>query len=311
VTYGGHKSAEGCCSRDQPRERAYKANRGCELGRGDTQGSTPGSCPSCAGSQSTRATLPPPYVYAIGQLQPQYPNLSVEKEVAQAIGRGVTTDLTDREALVAVLQDKRNRYLVRQLCWLLIARGLETYLLKPYDPADYDELVRAYAADPKGFVVVVGYRGGTANPQDCYGVILPILIFDNIYFGSKESLLKGLEAPEKVETARFAAAAGEMFDRIVDQIADDGSSDDSRAKLYLAMRSPDIYREAATATVKGLSLRAIRTRPFALNRTSKNIEVIFDYVDRKTNSLEQYSTVINVDGMYPYLVRELAPYFEH
>ena len=79
----------------------------------------------------------------------------------------MTTDLTDREALVAVLQDKRNRYLVRQLCWLLIARGLETYLLKPYDPADYDELVRAYAADPKGFVVVVGYRGGTANPQDC------------------------------------------------------------------------------------------------------------------------------------------------
>jgi hypothetical protein len=275
------------------------------------QGSTPGSCPSCAGSQSTRAILPPPYVYAIGQLQPQYPNLSVEKEVAQAIGRGVTTDLTDREALVEVLQDKRNRYLVRQLCWLLIVRGLETYLLKPYDPADYDELVRAYAADPKGFVVVVGYRGGTANPQDCNGVILPILIFDNIYFGSKESLLTVLEAPEKVEAARFAAAAGEMFDRIVDQIADDGSSDDSRAKLYLAMRSPDIYREAAAATVKGLSLRAIRTRPFVLNRTGKNIEVIFDYVDRKTNSLEQYSTVVNVDGMYPYLVRELAPYFEH
>lgn len=275
------------------------------------QGSSSGTCPACMRSQTTAAVVPLPYVYVFGQLEPQYMSLSVEKEIAQAIGRTETTDLTDREALVKVLQDRQNRYLVRQLCWKLIVRGLETYILKPYDPADYEQLVQAYSADPKGVVVVVGYRAGMASTQDCNGVVLPILVFDNIYYGNRESLLKDLPVPDKADRVRFAATAGEMLDRIVDQIADDGSSAESRAKLYLAMRYPAIYAQAADAVARGLSLRAIRTKRYPQSMGNVNVEVIFDYVDRKSNVLEQYSTLVNVDGLYPYLVWEMKPYFEH
>src|SRR5262245_28529364 len=57
------------------------------------------------------------YVYAIGRVEPRFPRLEVEKEFAQATGRADTAGLTDRQALHAVLSERQNRYLVRQLCW--------------------------------------------------------------------------------------------------------------------------------------------------------------------------------------------------
>ena len=52
--------------------------------------------------------------YRIG---PRFPQLSVEKEFAQATGRAETVNLTDRQALRQVLE--QNRYLVKQLCWVM------------------------------------------------------------------------------------------------------------------------------------------------------------------------------------------------
>jgi hypothetical protein len=54
----------------------------------------------------------PPFVYALGQIEPRFPSLAVEKEFAQVTGRAGTAGLTDREALQAVLSDRANRYLV-------------------------------------------------------------------------------------------------------------------------------------------------------------------------------------------------------
>ena len=60
----------------------------------------------------------PEYVYAIGRIAPRFPTLSAEKEFAQATGRAETMGLTDRQALHALLSERRNRYLIRQLCWV-------------------------------------------------------------------------------------------------------------------------------------------------------------------------------------------------
>src|SRR5687768_1669486 len=81
------------------------------------------SCPSCG-----RGAASMPFVYALGRVEPRFPRLSVEKELAQATGRAETAGLTDREALHKVLSERRNRYLARQLCWVLTVEGLETYL---------------------------------------------------------------------------------------------------------------------------------------------------------------------------------------
>jgi hypothetical protein len=76
-----------------------------------------------------------------GQIEPQFPTLSAEKEFAQATGRAETAGLSDRRALHAVLSQRENRYLSRQLCWVLRIESLDTYILQPRDPADLDLLV--------------------------------------------------------------------------------------------------------------------------------------------------------------------------
>ena len=91
----------------------------------------------------------PAYVYATGQIEPQFPTLSAEKEFAQATGRAETAGLSDRRALHAVLSQRENRYLARQFCWVLTIESLDTYILQPRDPADLDLLVAAVRPMPR------------------------------------------------------------------------------------------------------------------------------------------------------------------
>ena len=129
------------------------------------------------------------YVYAIGRVEARFPNLSAEKEFAQATGRADTAGKTDQQTFHAVLSKRENRYLVRQLCWVLTIQGLETYLLQPRDPADIDLLVEAIrpAPTPNDIDIVIGLRGPIAPPQMCNGLMVPIVLFDQL---SQETPLK-------------------------------------------------------------------------------------------------------------------------
>src|SRR5262245_42581807 len=109
----------------------------------------------------------PAYVYAAGRIEPRFCTLSAEKEFAQATGRAETARLSDRQALHAVLSQRENRYLARQLGWVLTIEGLDTYLLQPrVDPADIDLLVGSVRPTPSrtDVDVVVGVRGPIAPP---------------------------------------------------------------------------------------------------------------------------------------------------
>src|SRR5262245_59707563 len=80
------------------------------------------------------SVAPPPtitYVYALGRVEARFPTLAVEKEFAQEAGRDSTAGLTDSQMMHSVLTNRENRYLARQLCWVLTVEGMETYLLHP------------------------------------------------------------------------------------------------------------------------------------------------------------------------------------
>jgi PatG Domain len=100
----------------------------------------PQPCLACGAAPATNGGVAatPSYVYAIGRIEPRFPRLSVEKELAQVTGRADTAGLNDRQALERVLSERQNRYLVRQLCWVMTIEGLETYILQPRDPVDFD-----------------------------------------------------------------------------------------------------------------------------------------------------------------------------
>jgi hypothetical protein len=77
------------------------------------------------------AAITTSYVYVLGQIEARFPRPSVEKEMAQATGRAETAGRTDQQAFYQVLSRRENRYLARQMCWVLMIQGLETYILQP------------------------------------------------------------------------------------------------------------------------------------------------------------------------------------
>src|SRR5215469_17298189 len=60
------------------------------------------------------------WIYAIGKIEARFPSVSIEKEFAQAAGRADTKGQTDRQAFHAALSRPENRYLGRQLCFVMM-----------------------------------------------------------------------------------------------------------------------------------------------------------------------------------------------
>lgn len=270
----------------------------------------PAECPTCGGG--IVASSPPSYVYAIGGIEPRFPQLSIEKEFAQATGRAATNGLTDRQALHQVLTRPENRYLVRQLCWVMTIEGLETYILAPRNPNDFDLLVEALRPRPHAtdIDVVIGTRGPVAPPTLCNGLMIPIVAFDQIYSFDVEAMVREIPRPDTIEAAQFNAVAEEVFGRVI-QIADNaGAMDEHRALNYLVLRYPAIYATVADAHARNASLSAVEVRPSALSGTRRIVEVVLSFTNRTTDVTEKYFTRVDVTEQFPFLVTKMSPYFD-
>ncbi len=257
-------------------------------------------------------TTTPSYVYALGRVTPRFPSLAMEKEFAQATGRAETAGLTDRQALQSVLSQRSNRYLARQLCWVLEIEGLETYLLVPRDPADVDLLVEALRPTPSplDLDIVVGVRGPIAPPEMCNGLMVPIVAFDQIYSFDRDALIKAVPRPEKVTAKEFEPAAEELFDRIMQMADNAGAMDEHRALNYLAVRYPAIYAIAADAFGRNSALTGVEVRPSRLSGVRNIVDVVFSYANRNTDVTEKFFVRVDVTEEFPFLVTKLSPYYE-
>ena len=275
---------------------------------------TPQACATCGTAPAANAGMPnsASYVYAIGRIEARFPSISVEKEFAQATGRADTKGLTDRQALPSVLSKLENRYLLRQLCFVMTIEGLETYILVPRDPADISLLVEALRPTPQPWDldVVIGRKGPIAPAQMCNGLMVPIVVFDQIYSFDREALIKAIPKPEKTTAKEFSPAAEELFDRIMQMTDNAGATDDNRALNYLAMRYPAIYANAADAFGRNASLTGVHVQHSALSGTRNVVDVIFTYTNRNTDVDERFSVRVDVTDEFPFLVTKLSPYYD-
>ncbi|MDQ3622249.1 MAG: hypothetical protein M3463_07140 [Verrucomicrobiota bacterium] len=265
------------------------------------------SCASCAGAAAAVS-----YVYAIGRVEARFPNLAAEKEFAQAAGRTDTTGKTDQQTFHAILSKRENRYLVRQLCWVLSIQGLETYLLRPRDPADADLLVGAIrpAPSPIDLDVVIGLRGPIAPPEMCNGLMVPIVAFDQIYSFDRDALIKAIPKPAKTTAEQFGPAAEELFDRIMQMTDNAGAMPEHRSLNYLAMRYPAIYAKAAEEFGRDFSLTGVEVRPSPLSSTRNIVDVIFTYTNRNTDFTEKFFVRCDITEEFPFLVKKMSPYYD-
>lgn len=252
------------------------------------------------------------YVYTIGRVEARFPNLSAEKEFAQATGRADTVGKTDQQAFHEVLSQRQNRYLVRQLCWVLTVQGLDTYLLQPRDPADIDMLVDAIrpAPAPDDIDVVIGLRGPIAPPEMCNGLMVPIVVFDQIYSFARNTLIKAIPKPEKMNDKQFSPAAEELFDRIMQMTDNAGATDEHRVLNYLVMRYQTIYAKSAEKYGDDCSLTGVEVIPSSLSGTRRIYKVVFSYTNRNTDYTEKFFVRVDATEEFPFLVTKMSPYYD-
>jgi len=271
------------------------------------------TCPSC-GSEAVSSSNnigPVSYIYALGRIDVRFPSLAVEKEFAQATGRAETVGLTDRQALHEVLSQRQNFYLLRKLCWVLAIEGLDTYILQPRYQADLDMLVEAVrpAPRPTDVDVVIGMQGPIAPPNMCNGLMVPIVLFDQIYSFDIDSIIKSIPQPDKMTEKQFAPVAEELFMRIMQMADNAGQTDEHRALNYLAVRYPAIYANTADANSQNRSLTSVTVRTSRLTGTRKITDVIFTYTHRQTDVSEKYFVRVDVTEEFPFLISKMSPYY--
>jgi hypothetical protein len=276
-----------------------------------------GACATCGTPRGAEGLNPGSvsmlsYIYAIGRIEARFPNLAVEKEFAQATARTDTSGKTDQQTFHAVLSTRENRYLARQLCWVMSIQGLDSYLLVPRDLADVDLLIEAIrpVASPHDIDVVIGTRGPIAPPEMCNGLTVPLVVFDQIYSFDRNVLIKAIPRPEGTPADQFGPAAEEVFNRIMQLSDNAGGTDEHRSLNYLVMRYPGIYAKAAEGFARDFSLTGVDVRPSPLSSTRKIVDVIFTYTNRSTDFREKFYVRVDVTEEFPFLVTKMSPYYD-
>ncbi|KOV94951.1 hypothetical protein ADK65_30460 [Streptomyces sp. NRRL B-1140] len=248
----------------------------------------------------------------MGQIRVQFPSLGVEKEFAQAVGRAEPPDLTDDEALYRVLSDPDNRYLVRQLCFVLSVQGVETYILHPRDSAGYDLLIEAIrpVSGPWDLDVVIGRRGPVAPPELCNGLTVPVVVFEQIYSFDSGELIRAVERPSEIPAEDFETASGKLLERLL-QIGDNsGATDEHRAINYAAVRNEKIYQETVREYARGFRLSAVEVCPSRLSGSRRILDIVFSFTSRKVDVTEKSFMRIDVTEMFPFTRTNWSPYYD-
>ena len=257
----------------------------------------------------------PSYVYALGQIEPRFPSLAVEKEFAQAFAHPSSAGLDDRQLTRETLSARENRYLARHLCWVLLTEGLETYILTPADPLDLDLLIDAYREQPRrdDLDVVIGRRGPIAPPELCNGLALPLLVFEQIYSFDRDTLIESIPPPDGLDDKAleaFRRSAGSLFDTLM-QLADNaGATDEHRALNYLSVRYPRIYAVASEMLERNHSFSAVEVAPSRLSGARRIATVVFSFRHRETDVVEKRFVRVDVSEAFPFLVTKMSPYYD-
>ncbi|MCZ7359891.1 MAG: hypothetical protein O8C55_07440 [Candidatus Methanoperedens sp.] len=275
--------------------------------------------PNCGGKSSGASSMlngsgtSYSYIYALGRVMARFPTMSVEKEFAQAAGRAETAGLTDQQTFHSVLSKHENRYLVRKMCWVFTVEGMETYILQPRDPVDFELLVEAIrpVPGPTDIDVVIGMKGPIAPPEMCNGLMVPVVGFDQMYSFDIEELIKSIPRPETIPEEQFEAVAKELFWRIMQMTDNAGATDEHRALNYLAVRYPAIYAKTAEEFGRNYSMTAVEVLPSRLSGVRKIVDVIFSYTHRETDVTEKFFVRVDVTEEFPFLVTKLSPYYDH
>jgi hypothetical protein len=285
-------------------------------------GSSPGQLPSAAAAA---------WVYAIGRIVPQFPDLGVEKEFAQlGAGAPAAGGTLETNRLIDALKKEGAEYLARQLCWVFHNGEAESFILVCRDDAQAQRLVdalpRAEQAD-QTIQVVIGSMGyppaSMAYPSTdaCAGAALPAVVIDQHLTFPMSHFIDSLVAAEQGGVERdgkgkggkaddgFRAVAQDLFSRLTRRSDNRGLTDEHRAVNYLALRYPPLYRLVAEAQRDDKALLEVQVRR-GPSGSRRLVAVRPIFRSRRTEVVERYQCLVDVTDRFPFLAAPLTSVYD-
>jgi len=285
------------------------APAGCECGCG-----APGGACTCNGRQSGISG----FVYAIGTIEAEYPNVAIEREMqilAHDIGVEVEPDrdlptkpTEDRNWQHAVLSRdiRRTRYIARQLRWRLTIEDFPVFVLKPGDPSDLDELIQALARPKYAKPERHGGKRGAATKSP------PI----EPPFGHAEDsdVVVGVMGPQTPDG--IAVLVDQIFNipptqlapgglAYFSQLADNhGLTDGDRAYNFLTARYTPQLSQSQGFELAGVSVTASRLG------TGRVVRAIYTFRNSATAVEKKYFVRVDVTHEFPIIVNPWQAYLE-
>ncbi|MBM7865655.1 hypothetical protein GTO89_02510 [Heliobacterium gestii] len=251
------------------------------------------------------------YIYAIGQIRPQFPTESVKREVTRLSSslRGVTPD---DNVLFSVLSQARNAALAREICWVLQIDGcVDSYILQARSPIELTEIIGYTEADyPKKrkHVLVIGVRGPVASPKMCNDLQLPILFCNQVTPFTEEDFVQYVSGKTKVDEKIVAAT----FSQLLAFTDNAGNTDVHRAINYVILKYDAVYKMAKAMLQDSnnpYTLAKVWGRPANAQGNRSIVEIIFTYEDRYLGDEAHWYCRVDVSDQFPFLVTPLARFY--
>lgn len=263
------------------------------------------------------------FVYAIGTIEAEYPNVGVEREMqtlAHHFGvnlepdRDLSTRPTeDRQWQYAVLTADRKltRYIARQLRWRFTIEDFATFVLSPGDPSILDDFIEAlnrpkyFESKPKGRS---GKRGAGATSDAIEREVVRVEDLD---------VLVGVVGPQtpdgnivvvdqtfRVPRERLDPPGFSYFSQLADN---PGLTDEDRAYNFLAAR----YTPPPLSHSPEFELSRVRVVPSRLGAAGGSRIVRAIYTFRNPQMAErEYFVRVDVTHEFPTIASPMQPYVE-
>jgi|HubBroStandDraft_4_1064222.scaffolds.fasta_scaffold06610_3 hypothetical protein len=280
---------------------------GCSCG-------APGGACTCAGNQAANSG----FVYAIGTVEAEYPNVGIEREM-QMMASHLKVEEVEPEKNVKLTEDrhwqhavlsadrKSTRYLARQLSWRLTIEDLPAFVLKPRDCCDIDDLIdclkRPKYSKPSG---------GKGKKEKKTG-------FDTVAPGLSEDLDVIVGVRGGNTSGGIEVYVDQIFQRDMlfphkhvyfSQIADNyGLTDQDRAYNFLTARY-DITPKIVDMQ-KEFGLEGVPTIYSRLSGdTNRIVRVIFTFKSHNGLLEKKYFVRVDVTNEFPVIITPWHPYLD-
>ncbi|HYV56309.1 MAG TPA: hypothetical protein VE911_02135 [Candidatus Nitrosopolaris sp.] len=250
----------------------------------------------------------PAFVYALGHIEPRFPNATVAAAVVEALRRANGENLNGQQTL-SLLSEEENRHLLRQLCWVLMSQGAPRYLLQLASVADFDALIGRFRSTrrPTEVDVVIGRCSALSVPEIESRSLARVAV-EQLNTLDVRALIQALPRPLR-SVHGCHAAAEQLFKTIEQMPSNRGTEDEHRALNYLMAHSTAVYANVADCFARSSLLTGISIR-LPEHGARRLVDVVFSYASQRTEIREHYMVRVDVTEAFPFLESPLAPYFD-